>query len=45
MGFDIPWISGSIFHGKGFTLPWIGVQNTTGRVFDKPWVRNSINHE
>jgi hypothetical protein len=49
MRFDIPWISGSIFHGKGlhFTMDrgskYHGkeVQYTLGRVIDIPWVGNS----
>ena len=36
-GFDIPWVGGSIYHGKG--APY-----TMGRGLDIPWVGDLIYH-
>ena len=52
-GFDIPWVGGSKYHGKGgryttgrgFNIPWIGDQNTIGRGFDMPYVEEQKYHE
>ena len=33
-GVDMPWVGGSIYHGRGVKIPWVGV--------NIPWVGGSI---
>jgi hypothetical protein len=28
---NIPWVGGSLFHGKGVMISWVGVQYTMSR--------------